>query len=257
MNLFFRKTTGLVLGGGGARGFFHMGVIKAIQELGIEISQISGTSIGAVIGAIYAANPGIDFEKVAREIDFLKLTQTLVLATQKKSNKIEAFLKNYIKVENFNELKIPLIFNATDINQKEEIVFSRGKIFPGLLASVSIPGVFPPIEINKKHLVDGGVVNNVPVSLLKPVSRYIVSDITGPIKVIDDKTSGLDVLYSSIALMQQNNSFEKMKHINKQKIVYLPLNDHKVFVLDFRKKNYQSLIDLGYQSMMTNKNFFN
>jgi NTE family protein len=77
--MFFNKNKiGLVLGGGGARGFFHMGVIKGLQEMGVKINEISGTSIGAVIGLMYAADPEIDFEKVASEFDFLKLVQEMV-----------------------------------------------------------------------------------------------------------------------------------------------------------------------------------
>lgn len=254
-NIFYkRKSVGLVLSGGGARGFFHMGVIKALQELNIKIDYISGTSIGAVVGAVYAANPRVDFEKISREIDFLKLSKALLFATRNNyRNSIENFLRNYLKVDNFLDLKIPLVFNATDINRKKEIVFNKGKLFPALVASVSIPGVFPPIEIDDHFLVDGGVINNVPISLLPPVSKIIVSDITGPIKKINQTTSPANVLYSSVALMQQIISLQKISFFKRNKIVYLHMNENKTFILDFRKKNYQKLIDLGYETLMAQK----
>jgi NTE family protein len=108
------------LGGGGARGFFHMGVIKALQELNIRIDEIAGTSIGAIIGVIYAANPKIDFEKMANELDFLEIFKILALVKTKDINKnIEEFFKKYVVVENFDDLKIKCRFNATDINQKK------------------------------------------------------------------------------------------------------------------------------------------
>ena len=254
MSVFKNNTVGLVLGGGGVRGFFHMGVIRGLQELKIKVDQVTGTSIGAVIGAIYAADPEIDFEKLANEINFLQLTQALVMATQNGSNKsIETFLKRYIKVDDFKDLKIPLAFCATDINKKETVFFDRGKLFPGLVATVSIPGVFPAVKIDESFLVDGGVLNNVPVNLLKPKSEIIISDITGPIKKIDEKTLAIDILYSSVALMQQIQSWEKIKSMKKSKVIHLQLNDDKIFILDFRKMNYQTLIDLGYEAVMAKK----
>lgn len=234
-----------------------MGVIKALQELNIKVDYISGTSIGAVVGAMYATNPQIDFETISREIDFFKLYKALILATKNNyKNSIENFLRNYIKVDNFLDFEIPLVFNATDINNKKEVIFNKGKIFPALVASVSIPGIFLPVELNDHFLVDGGVINNIPVSLLPSVSKIIVSDITGPIKKIDEKTSPINVLYSSVALMQQIISLQKIGFLKRNRIVYLHMNENKTFILDFRKKNYQKLIDLGYETAMNQKDLF-
>lgn len=253
--MFFRKKNkiGLVLGGGGARGFFHMGVIKGLQELGVEINEISGTSIGSVVGLMYASNPDIDFEKVASELDFLKLVRTMVLGMGKKTDgALEKFLKSHVKAENFDELKIQARFNASDINNNREVIFEKGKIFPGLIASISIPGVFPPIKYEDTFLVDGGIMNNIPIPLIKKSNKLIVSDITGPIKKVTQKSAATDILYSSFALMQRSNSLQKAGEIDK-KIIYLTLDDNKTFILDFRKKNYQYLIDLGYQAVMARR----
>ena len=250
--MFNKNKIGLVLGGGGARGFFHMGVIKAIQELGIEISEISGTSIGAIVGAIYAANPNFDFEKAASDLNFAKLVQAMSsrVMTKDSGNKFEIFLKNFVGVDEFSDLKIPLKINATDVNNKKEIVFDKGNLFPGLIASISIPGVFSPVKYKDNFLVDGGMMNNVPISLIKTAKKIIVSDISGPIKKINEKTSSAEILYSSFALLQQAMSFEKAKNMKHKKIIYLELEDDKTFILDFRKKNYQNLIDLGYKIAM-------
>lgn len=252
--MIFKKKIGLVLSGGGARGFFHMGIIKALQELNIEVKEIAGTSVGAIVGSMYAANPKIDFEKIAQDLDFLELIQMMALVNTKDSTKnLEKFLKKYIGTENFSDLKIKFKFNATDINQREEIIFDNGKIFPAIIASISIPGLFKPLKYEEKFLVDGGVSNNIPITLIDKPKKILVSDITGPIKKIDEKTLATDVLYSSIALMQQKISLEKAKNI-KKKIIYLNLDDDKTFILDFRKKNYQYLIDMGYESVMKIKN---
>lgn len=237
--LFHKKSVGLVLGGGGARGFFHIGVIKAIKEKGIKIDSIAGTSIGAIVGIIYAANPEIDFEKLVDELDYFQITKG-----------VEGALRNYIMTKNFNELKIPCCFNATDINKKEEVVFCKGEIFPGLLATIAIPGIFPPVKIEEQYLVDGGVINNLPVSLIKNTDKLIVSDITGPIKKINQKSLPMEVLYSSVAMMQYQIGREELAKTVKQEITYLNLEDEEIFILDIRKKNFKGLIELGYQAMM-------
>jgi NTE family protein len=246
-----KHRVGLVLGGGGARGFFHMGVIKAIQELEIKIEEISGTSIGAVVGVIYAANPKINFEEIAGSFDFLKLVQAMVAGGKNESG-LEKMLKSYIKVDNFEDLKIRTRVNATDINNNKEVVFEKGEILTGLIASIAIPGVFPPVKYGDNFLVDGGVFNNIPIPLIRNSDRIIVSDISGPIKKIDEKTLPADVLYSAIAFMQRNNSLQRAMVLNKD-IIYLNLEDKDTFILDFRKKNYKSLIDLGYETVMKRK----
>ena len=252
--MFNKNKVGLVLSGGGARGFFHMGVIKGLQEMGIKISEISGTSIGAVIGLMYAANPKIDFEKVADELDFFKIAQAMVLQTNKKPDGVlEKFLKNYIRAEDFDDLKIKMRFNATDINANEEIIFEKGKIFPGIMASIAIPGAFSPLKYHDKYLVDGGVVNNVPASLIKKAKKIIISDISMPIKNITEKSSITDVLTATIGVMQRSSSIEKTKQLKHKKIIYLNSTENKSFVFDFRKKNYQYLIDLGYKTIIERK----
>lgn len=253
--MFNRNKIGLVLGGGGARGFFHMGVIKGLQEMGIKINEISGTSIGAIVGLMYAADPKIDFEKEASELNFSKLIQSVILGMNKKPDGIlEKFLKNYIKADHFDDLKIKMRFNATDINNNEEIIFEKGKIFPGVMASISIPGVFPPLKYHDKFLVDGGVVNNVPASLIKKAKKIIISDISMPTKNITEKSSITDVLMATIGVMQRTNSLVRTKQLKRKKIIYLNSVENKAFVLDFRKKNYQYLIDLGYKSVMERRN---
>lgn len=245
------KSVGLVLGGGGARGFFHVGVIKAIQELGIKIDRVSGTSIGAIVGAMFATNPQIDLENIASELDYFKIIKAMAFGTDNGNTRgVESILKIYIPVNDFSELKIPFSFNATDINQKEEVIFNHGQLFPGLLATIAVPGVFPPVMIDDKYLMDGGVINNIPISLIKDTDELIVSDITGPIKKVDNKSPALDVLYSSVAFMQYHIGQSEIKDVKNKIITYLHLNDDEIFIFDFKKENYMKLIDLGYKTMM-------
>lgn len=243
----FHKKTALVLGGGGARGFFHLGVIKAIQELNIQVDVIAGTSIGAVIGGMYAANPAIDVSTIANEINFLEIINMLFWHdTKQDTAEIEKYLKKFISVDNFEDLKIELKINATDINNRKEVVFDTGAIFPGLIASLSIPGLFTPVAYNDTFLVDGGVINNVPTSLVSDAKVFIVSDITGPIKKIETTTLGVDVLYSSIAFMQHYIALENTQKLLNKELTYLGLDDVEISIVDFRKQNFEKLINLGY-----------
>jgi NTE family protein len=243
------KKIGLVLGGGGARGFFHMGVITAIQDLGIKIEEISGTSIGAIIGLMYAANPKINFRKIMEEMDFFELIKAMVMGTRD-NKEIEKFLKKYIGINNFEDLEIKTRINTTDINDQKEIIFEKGNIYPGIIASMTIPGVFSPLKYRNSFLIDGGISNNIPITLIKKSKKIIVSDISGPIKKINEKTLSADVLYTAFAVMQQNLAWEKAKNFKNRKIIKVKLDDEKTFILDFRKKNYEYLFDLGYKSMM-------
>jgi NTE family protein len=255
MIFFKNKKVGLVLGGGGVRGFFHMGLMAGLQEQKIEIDEITGTSIGAIVGLIYASDPENDFRKITKEMDFFKLMKTLVGGMGKNSEKeIESFLKNYIRVENFEDLKIKTRINATDINEKKEIIFDQGKIFPAVIASMSVPGVFPPLKYQGKYLVDGGISNNIPIDLIEGPDKIIVSDISGPIKKVDEKSISTDILYSAFAVMQQNMSWERAKKMKNKKIIRIDLNDDKTFILDFRKNNWEYLFEMGYDSVSDIKN---
>lgn len=242
------KSYGLVLSGGGARGYFHIGVIKAIQELKIPITEVSGTSIGAIVGAIYCANPNVNFDEIISNLSFIKVIKLIKSHTDKNpSSKLEDFLKDIIKINDFKDFKIPFKFNATDINTGQEIIFSKGEIFPYLLSSSAIPGVFPPQKVNDTFLVDGGVINNIPISLIKNNTNIIISDVSVPIKKISEKSKVSDIIQSSFTIMQRSNSLSAIKNSSYHKnIKHIIFNNNNVFALDFRKKHSQNLIDQGY-----------
>jgi NTE family protein len=227
---------GLVLGGGGARGFFHIGVIKGLQDFKINVDEIAGTSIGAIIGAMWASNPNVNFDDATRQIDLREIIQVMIHG-ERDGNPDEMinYIKRFVVAKCFEDLKIKLKFNATDINGREEVIFKNGDLFPGLLASMAVPGIVKPIEYQGKFLVDGGIINNLPVTLIEDASTIIISDITGPIKKIDGRTSRADVLSSSVS---------------GKKVVYLKLDDDEISILDHKQENFQKLIYLGYKAVM-------
>jgi len=258
-NLFKKKykKIGLVLGGGGSRGFYHIGVIKALQELNIKIERISGTSVGAIMGAIYASNPNVDFDDLVEQLDLIKITG-MILSHIDKSNKskLEDLFKKYITARDFKDFVIPFSFNAVDVNDAKEVIFNKGNIFPEIFSSMSIPGIFPPLKYDGKYLIDGGVLNNIPINCVeKYCDKIIVSDLSTNID-INEKSNNLDVFRAFMSIAQKTNSLgdiERVKNMRNKKVIILRLKDNKTSILDFRKKNYKKLIEEGYNDTMNIK----
>ncbi|HAX61194.1 MAG TPA: hypothetical protein DCX95_01345 [Elusimicrobia bacterium] len=171
-----RPKIALVLGGGGARGLAHIGVLKAFEEKKIPVDIIVGTSVGALIGGLYASGMSIsDLEKMSQGIGWNKIsnlsaTKLLTLITAESllsTEKLEKYLKKHIGNKRFDELKIPFACIACDIKTGERIVFKDGEAAFAMRASATIPGVFKPVEYRHRLLVDGGIVDNLPVDIAK------------------------------------------------------------------------------------------
>jgi NTE family protein len=176
-----RKKIGLALGSGGARGLSHIGVIKVLEKNNIPIDYIAGTSIGAMIGGVYAFNKDIksiekvflstDWKRVVRLTSDVKLFSGGVLA----GTKVKDFIKSTLKsTDNFRSLQIPFAAVATDLRKGESVVIKSGKLIEAIRASISFPGVFLPVELNKKILIDGGITNSVPVNVVREMGADIV-----------------------------------------------------------------------------------
>lgn len=171
-----RPKIALVLGGGGARGLSHIGVLKALEEKKIPIDIIVGTSVGALVGGLYASGMKIeDLEKMGHNIGWNKISDlstiklfTLITAESLLStDKLEKYLKKYIGAQKFDELKIPFACIACDIKTGERIVFKDGEVAFAMRVSATIPGVFNPVEYRHRLLIDGGIVDNLPVDIAK------------------------------------------------------------------------------------------
>lgn len=171
-----RKKVGLALSGGGGRGFAHIGVLKILEKNKIPIDMIAGTSMGALIGAFYCAEP--DAKKLEKEaysgewnkfFDYTFPRYGLI-----KGDRIEQYVKNRINNVNFQNLKIPLYISTFDIEDEREVIFSRGEVAKAVRASISIPGVFVPVRNKNKTLVDGGVADPVPTEILRKKGADIV-----------------------------------------------------------------------------------
>lgn len=166
-----KQNIALVLSGGGARGIAHIGVIEALEEQGYNITSISGTSMGSLVGAVYAIGKLPEFKKWLLNIDKLETFKLVdfTFGTQGfiKGDRIFSELKKFIPDVNIEDLEIDYSAVATDIMNKREVVFTQGSIFDAVRASVSIPSVFTPVKTASTMLIDGGTVNNLPLDRVK------------------------------------------------------------------------------------------
>ncbi|MBN1959642.1 MAG: patatin-like phospholipase family protein [Deltaproteobacteria bacterium] len=196
----------LVLGGGGARGFAHIGVLRILEREKIPINLIVGTSVGSLIGALYASDPNtFELEWTAFKINKEDLFDFSIFAAKTgpvKGEAIQAFVSNSIKVRNIEQFPVPYIAIAADLNTGERVEFTKGSIVDAVRASVSIPGVFTPARIGNRTLVDGGVVANLAVDVARAHGADIViaSDINQ--NVIDyNVTDVVSIILQSINIM--------------------------------------------------------
>lgn len=230
----------LVLGGGAARGFAHVGVIRTLEQEKIPIDLIVGTSVGSLIGAIYASDTSsFDLEWTAFQLqkddlfDFGVLNAVTGMGFAK-GDKFEAWVKRHIKTANIENLKIPFAAVATDLNWGYEVVLDKGSVARALRASAAIPGVFQPVQYQGKILVDGGVVDNIPISVAKAKGADIVIAVDISANVGNTNiTNLLDVTLQATNIMFALN----VEHAKKDADVLItPVGIGDVGMLDFTQK---------------------
>ena len=163
---------GLALGSGAARGLAHIGVLKVLEQAEIPVHGIAGTSIGAFIGALYAAGVPVQrMETVACELDWRKLARllypTVPISGLVDGRKLVEFIAELLPVHSFEELRLPLAVTATDIETGEALIIRKGDLLEALSAALAFPGIFPPVRFGKRFLVDGGLCNPVPAEVAK------------------------------------------------------------------------------------------
>jgi len=170
---------GLALGGGAARGMAHIGVLEVLEKEGIPIDMIAGTSAGAAIGALYAQGKSAgQIKKLATEIGWVQFFSLVDFALPKsgfiEGTKIKKLLQSVIGDIDFSDLSIPMACVATDIESGEEVVINQGPVLEGVRASISVPVIFTAVKREDRYLVDGGLVNPVPVSTVRKMGADFV-----------------------------------------------------------------------------------
>ncbi|MCU0120597.1 patatin-like phospholipase family protein [Pseudomonas sp. B2M1-30] len=279
-----RPKVGLVLSGGAARGLAHIGVLKALEEQGIKIDAIAGTSMGAVVGGLYASGYKIDeLEKLALSIDWQQalsdappredvpfrrkqddrdflVKQKLsfrddgslglplgVIQGQNLALLLESLLAHTSDTRDFDKLPIPFRAVTTDIANGEKVVFRKGHLPQVIRASMSIPAVFAPVELDGKLLVDGGMTDNIPLDVAREmgVDVAIVVDIGTPLRNRKQLVTVVDVLNQSITLMTRRNSEEQLAALHPDDVLIQPPLA-SFGATDFGRA--QEMIDAGYRA---------
>jgi NTE family protein len=237
-----KKKIGLALGGGGARGFCHIEFIKVLDELGLKPSIISGTSIGSIMGAFYAAGySGQQMEELIHEIGLRQITRLVdpsffSRAGLVKGKGILDFLNKHIPVKTFEALKIPLKIVATDYWRQHEVVLDKGELVPAIRASISLPAIFEPVTLDGRVLVDGGVTNPVPYDIIRDQCDLLIAIDVGGFREAPSKVrvpNMFENIFSTVQILQNAIVQNKMA-IAKPDLYYKPPFQN-VGLLEFEK----------------------
>jgi NTE family protein len=198
---------GLALSGGGVRGFAHIGALRALEDVGIKPDIIAGVSAGSIVASFYAAGMSADeIFNLFGSIDMSKFLQVDITKSGfLKLDKFKRFLETNLPIKNIEELLIPTIIAATDIEQQHEMPFTSGNIAERVVASCSIPLVFRPVKIDGSYCVDGGVLHNLPSSYLRPVCNTVIGINVSPLKLGPIKLNVRSLAYRTYKLMTMRN----------------------------------------------------
>lgn len=248
------RKIGLALGGGGARGLAHILMLQTLDKLGIRPHAIAGTSIGAIIGLLYASGRTGDqiyegiTDLVATPKSFQEIFETKQVfawleyfdldigrGSVLQVDKFLSDLETEVGVSTFEELSVPLKIVATDFWAREEVVFDSGPVIPAVAASFALPGIFKPVVRDQQVLIDGGSVNPLPYDILQDDCDFIIAiDVLGQRLPSDDLLpSYLESLFNAFQIMEKTIIREKFRR--RPPDVYIEVDVQNVAMLEFHK----------------------
>lgn len=211
---------GLALGAGAARGLAHIGVLEVLEREGIEIDMIAGTSIGSLIGGIYAAGIPLKYIRgLACELNWDQITDvTFPRRGLIKGEKLLSFLEILTGGKDISELKIPFAAIACDIEEGKHIVIKEGSLAKAIRASTAIPGIYTPFRFQERLLVDGAVLDKVPVSTVREMGADLVIAVDVGTKDINKKVNNIfDILFNTFDIMQ--HELDKYRKLDADVII--------------------------------------
>ncbi len=242
------KRIGIALSGGGARGFAHVGVLQALEELGIMPSIIAGVSAGSIVAVLYAS--GMKAADISKEFDRLSMGDLTELAVPKngffKFSKLKDFLRKRLSVTMLEELPIKTVVCATDFDNCRPKAFETGAISDCVAASCSIPIVFQPVKIDGITYVDGGVLRNLPAWAIRDKCDVLIGVNVSPMPGTKYKNSLLDIASRSYDIMSRGNATEDLAMCD---IAIQPQGISELNVFNIKPKN--KVIKSGYDEAMT------
>lgn len=237
----------LVLGGGSAKGFAHVGVLRALEKEKIPIHMIVGTSVGSLIGGIYASNPdSFQLEWAAFKIKKGDMLDYSIVSSKMgpvQGARLEAFVEQYARVKLVEATKIPFYPVATDLNTGETLTLEKGSLARAIHASSAIPGVFVPVTFGGRTLVDGGVTSNIACDIARSKGADIVIAVNLQKDIKDgDISSVIDVIAQSISIMMHESARSKLQYAD---IVIEP-DTKGISMFDFSRK--KTLMEEGIKA---------
>jgi len=174
-----RPRIGVALGSGGARGWAHVGVLRRLQEMKVPLACVAGTSIGSIMGAAFAANRIDVLENLTHQLDWRRVARLLVEGSFPRTGlltgkRIQQLLQDVIGVECIEDLHLPFAAVAANLQTGKQVVFTQGSVVHALRASIAIPGIFVPVHQEEHYLVDGGIINPVPIDVVESLGAEVV-----------------------------------------------------------------------------------
>lgn len=268
-----RPAIGLALGGGGARGISHVSLLRKMEQLNVPVDCIAGTSIGALVGGLYASGMSVDdMETLVTSMDWMRLFDdslarpertfrrkqddrarlaTLgvgvrdgkvhvspgILQGQRILSLFEQKTLGVSAIERFDDLPVPYRALATDLNTGEAVVLDHGSLAMAMRASMSLPGIFQPVEMEGRILLDGGLANQVPVDVVRAMGADIVIavDVGTPLTVFDEHASVLEVVSQLTTMMTTRNAADQLSTLKAADVLIVPALGTEVATGDFSK----------------------
>lgn len=253
--------TGLVLSGGGTRGFAHLGVLQALNEAGIYPEVVSGASAGAIAGALYcdgfSPNEAFKIMKSSSRLNYMRPAMPREGLLQLSG--IRKILEDHLRAKQFEDLKIPLYVSATDLNNGKAVYFSKGYLLDAVIASASIPVLFKPVKIDNICYVDGGVLDNLPIEPIEKLCRHTIGSYVNPVEYEDSLTSLIKITERTFMVAVAKEIAEKSKRfdlfISPQELknygVLSPEDAEEVFQIGY-KATKEKLKDQEIQKSLAN-----
>lgn len=238
---------GLSLSGGGAKGFAHLGVFKALEECGLKPDIIAGTSVGSLMGALYADGYSADEIKLLftgrefSEFAQLQIPKSGIFD----SSRFSMFLKRHLRTRNIEDLGIPLVIVTTDLDHGESVEFREGPIVEAVTASCSIPIIFSPVIINGVHYVDGGLFRNFPVTTIREECERIVGVNVSPLIPQKYKQTLIHIAERSYHYLFRANTLE-----DREMCDVLIEVEKAVLYKTFDLENVDTISEIGYVAAM-------
>ena len=238
------KEIGISLSGGGSRGIVHIGILKAIDEAGIKIKMVTGTSAGAIVGLLYCSGYSPDsIMEIIRETKLIKYVRPAIsFSGLLKLESIVGVFKKYINNNSFEALNIPLVVAATNVKKGTSSLLSEGDLIQSVLASCAVPVIFQPINIDDELYIDGGVLNNLPIEPLMDNCDIIIGSNCNPISENYEPGNMRSLLERSLLMAISVNTVAKKEHCH----VFLEQDGLKGYGgFDFSKSN--EIYNIGYE----------